>query len=339
VNIVLILATVLLVVNAKVLWCDNFSGDWKSRWGTVSGDALAGGRNSIVNDPQEGAGVLEVVYKKGTIGGTSGAGFKANPAFQSGKTTACLGYKLKFESSFDWVKGGKLPGLAGFVGAQTGCSGGKHSPNCFSTRYMWRREGFGTIYAYIPSKGIRCNDPDVTCNSEYGNDLGNDIYQFPKGQWVSVFQEVKLNDIGKSNGYVKVWFNTNRNVNAPTYTYDKAVIRELAGVKINAIMFSTFFGGSDNTWAPKKDSRISFTDFILADSCADIFAVNAQCSVGLKALADNNSQQEEQIESSPASLPVLPVALAVALTVFTIIIIVIIVIVVTRNKNQKEESV
>ena len=42
-------------------------------------------------------------------------------------------YKVFFPAGFDFVKGGKLPGL--FAG-RPGCSGGAARKDCFSTRFM-----------------------------------------------------------------------------------------------------------------------------------------------------------------------------------------------------------
>ena len=55
-----------------------------------------------------------------------------------------LSYEMAFEEGFDWVKGGKLPGLRGGLNS-TGCSGGKLASgmDCFSARLMWRRNGNG----------------------------------------------------------------------------------------------------------------------------------------------------------------------------------------------------
>ncbi len=58
--------------------------------------------------------------------------------------TMMVTYELAFDSGFDWVKGGKLPGLRGGLNS-TGCSGGNQADglSCFSTRLMWRRSGQG----------------------------------------------------------------------------------------------------------------------------------------------------------------------------------------------------
>lgn len=55
-----------------------------------------------------------------------------------------LSYEVAFDKGFQWVKGGKLPGLRG--GSDTsGCEGGAepNGTDCWSTRLMWRTAGEG----------------------------------------------------------------------------------------------------------------------------------------------------------------------------------------------------
>ena len=89
--------------------------------------------------------VLEVTYAKGGAGSQgSGAQFYSlwNTTGDPFKT-AVLTYEVAFDSTFDWVKGGKLPGLRGGPDADS-CDGGSASDGtCFSTRIMWRKSGDG----------------------------------------------------------------------------------------------------------------------------------------------------------------------------------------------------
>ncbi|CCM01464.1 uncharacterized protein FIBRA_03518 [Fibroporia radiculosa] len=93
--------------------------------------------------------VLRVTYPSGSYShDTGGAQFYAlwNASNSTGAqfTSMLLTYEVAFDSDFDWVKGGKLPGLRGGADAY-GCSGGQRAngSNCFSTRVMWRPEGEG----------------------------------------------------------------------------------------------------------------------------------------------------------------------------------------------------
>lgn len=51
----------------------------------------------------------------------------------SNATNVTLEYSVFFPDGFNFVKGGKLPGL---FGGHKGCSGGQQSEDCFSTRLM-----------------------------------------------------------------------------------------------------------------------------------------------------------------------------------------------------------
>lgn len=101
--------------------------------------------------------VLEVKYPAGSYNNqTGGAQFyslwNSTSAFQS----MLLTYEISFDSSFDWVKGGKLPGIRGGPSV-TGCSGGKepNGTDCFSTRLMWRKDGQGEGEFYLEGSS-RC---------------------------------------------------------------------------------------------------------------------------------------------------------------------------------------
>ncbi|XP_037049639.1 uncharacterized protein LOC119083929 [Bradysia coprophila] len=59
--------------------------------------------------------------------------------------TAIFKYGVFFPAGFDFVKGGKLPGL---YGGKTSCTGGDPAVDCFSTRLMWREGGQGELYLY-----------------------------------------------------------------------------------------------------------------------------------------------------------------------------------------------
>ena len=89
--------------------------------------------------------VLQVTYAKGGFG-SQGSGTQFYSLWNSTGDpfkTALLTYEVAFDSTFDWVKGGKLPGLRGGPDANS-CDGGSASDGtCFSTRVMWRKSGDG----------------------------------------------------------------------------------------------------------------------------------------------------------------------------------------------------
>lgn len=72
-----------------------------------------------------------------------GADFYATPLPLEDAKNVTLEYSVFFPMGFDWVHGGKLPGL---YGGHMTCSGGDAATTCFSTRLMWRAGGAGELY-------------------------------------------------------------------------------------------------------------------------------------------------------------------------------------------------
>jgi hypothetical protein len=159
---------------------------------------------------------------------------------------AFLRYYLRIPNGFDWVKGGKLPGLYG----GTVTSGRKipNGVNGLSTRYMWRAGGAAEVYAYLPT------------SKEHGTSLGRGDWHWPTGSWTCVEQEVSLNQPGRSDGSVNVWLNGKQVLAQRDLTF-----RTSDNLEIGGLFFSTFFGGGDKTWATPTSQSIDFADFAISD--------------------------------------------------------------------------
>jgi polysaccharide lyase-like protein len=156
--------------------------------------------------------------------------------------TLYLRYYVRFPKGFDYVKGGKLPGL--FGGTVTG---GRRSPDGtdgFSTRYMWRRDGAGEVYAYL-----------ATSRGE-GTSLGRSAWRFRPGEWHLLEQEVTLNQPSRPDGRVRVWLDGHQ-------VLDEAGLRfrTVGDLRIEGLFFSTFFGGSDRSWSTPRDTYVDFAAF------------------------------------------------------------------------------
>jgi hypothetical protein len=145
-----------------------------SKWGLSKGRIQNGASNlAFVDDPfpkapapgssssgdansSSGGPVLQVQYPAGSFqdNNVGGAQFYAmwnasGSAFQS----MLVSYEVAFDAGFDWVKGGKLPGLRGGPDPNN-CSGGNQAngTNCFSSRVMWRTDGKGEgQFGFFPS--------------------------------------------------------------------------------------------------------------------------------------------------------------------------------------------
>lgn len=110
---------------------------------------------SSASFPSPSGPVLQVTYPKGGSG-SSGSGVQFYSLWNStGATfkTMLLTYEVAFDLTFDWVRGGKLPGLRGGPDPNA-CDGGSQSDGtCFSTRIMWRTSGDGEG-AYDPGPSV-----------------------------------------------------------------------------------------------------------------------------------------------------------------------------------------
>jgi hypothetical protein len=155
---------------------------------------------------------------------------------------AILEYDLRFKPGFDPVKGGKLPGLMGGDSP----SGHKEADNGFTARMMWRRKAEGELYLYYPDM-----------KQSHGDSIGRGSFVCDtEGGWHTIRQEVKLNDVGKSNGLIKVWYDGEMVIEATDLR-----LRTKDSVLIEGIMHTIFFGGGDRSWAATRDEWVDTRNF------------------------------------------------------------------------------
>ncbi|KAG6826388.1 hypothetical protein H0H92_015998 [Tricholoma furcatifolium] len=147
---------------------------------------------------------IQILYPEGSINPAQrpvgGAQFYAVPIDITSARSVSLEYSAFFPADFDWVLGGKMPGL---YGGHVGCSGGSAALDCWSTRLMWRQEGKGELYLYAAKDKqteALCNDPQSVCDATYGFSVGRGSYTWAAGAWTTVRQTVTLNTPGKQNG-------------------------------------------------------------------------------------------------------------------------------------------
>jgi len=179
---------------------------------------------------------------------------------------ATFAYSVMFEAGWDWNRGGKLPGFYGGDDANvaTTCSGGHHDNRCWSARLMWRAVGKGEVYTYLPPKFIenevQCHvKPLSTCNPTYGASVGRGAFFFQAGQWTTVTQRVRLNDVGQANGEIELFAGGVSKIKVTGL-----VLRDSAAGRIRGLQIQTFFGGSTAAWASPKGQSAYFSDFSVA---------------------------------------------------------------------------
>ena len=207
--------------------------------GTVANTANIGFRSS----PEVPAGSINPENHAAPQGG---AGFLYAGPRAASRPHACLSYEVRFPAGFDFVRGGKLPGLYG-GGAPSG-GAAVDDDSGFSVRLMWRQDGAGEAYAYTIGKR----------NARYGDSIGRGSWHFAPGQWQHVELEIDVNTPGRADGALRVWVDDRLAVERRDVTY-----RGHASTGVDGMMFSTFFGGHDPSWATPREQRVEFRRFEL----------------------------------------------------------------------------
>jgi hypothetical protein len=200
------------------------------------------------------ARLLRVDYPAGSgsqrsadVEGTPAGGAQAYLLAPTPADEAYLRYYVRFPDGFDFVKGGKLPGL--FGGTATAGRRIPDGTDGFSTRYMWRRGGDGEVYAYLPT------------SREHGTSIGRGAWRFVPGRWTSLEQRVRLNRPGVADGRITVW------VDDVQVLDERGVrFRTSPAVRIDGVFLSTFFGGGDESWATPEDQHADFAGFALSSA-------------------------------------------------------------------------
>lgn len=158
-----------------------------------------------------------------------------------------VSYRVRFVGDFDFVRGGKLPGLSG---GESNTGGRKpNGSDGWSGRIMWRPQGAAVQYVYHPDQ------PTI-----YGDDMSWGR-TFPADRWVRVETRIKMNTPGQRNGIVQSWMDGQRVLNRTDVRF-----RDTSGFQIDRFLFDTFFGGNSAEWAPSKEEHIDFDDFVVSGS-------------------------------------------------------------------------
>ncbi|OCF35167.1 hypothetical protein I317_02319 [Kwoniella heveanensis CBS 569] len=241
------------------------SAHWTTSDGGLSFEGalkpLTAGKLPSSGSAPDGSNALVASYPAGTVG-LSSAGYSFytegahNGVQVDGATEVSFSYSVYLNDGFQFVKGGKMPGLYGgtSLSQAKSCSGGRQDSrdSCFSARLMWRTNGAGEIYDYLPV-------PYTDTDTGYGESIQRGAYSWATGKWTTVAMRLKLNDIGQSNGEQELYVDGQSVISLKDVTFATA-----EGTKIYGIMAQTFFGGHTDDWASPVDQNIWFKDWSLA---------------------------------------------------------------------------
>jgi len=230
---------------AQVLWRESFDG---AREASRFRDRLAKHENVTIapGAGPDGSAALRVIYRSGQRG-SEGISF----SLRLPESAPCisLSYDVRFEPNFDFARGGKLPGL----GPENPVTGGNamHATG-WSARPMWREHGLLTSYVYHQNKP-----------GKYGEYQKAKGFRLPRGRYLPVTVVVKVNGAaGTRDGIVEIFVDgVRRVVHAGLELHRGSGEEELSAAAVNRLVFSTFHGGNDESWAP-KDAKGRFRDVV-----------------------------------------------------------------------------
>ena len=161
----------------------------------------------------------------------SGVGFKWLFDPMRPASGACLSYAVKLPAGFAFGTGGTLPGL---FGAGTARPRSKGDGDAFSMRMRWLGEG-------------RIGVQPVTPKERTGHliSLSDRWLKMPRGQWVTIEQEVLLNTPGKRDGTVRVWIDGQLHLNL-----GGLALRKDADTGFRGVIADTHYATRNMAWAP-----------------------------------------------------------------------------------------
>ena len=232
--------------------------DWKNTWGTLWGSPnRAAEIETISSTIIPGGKALRLSYPTGGVGpDETGSQWpvslekftEISPTYDS----LYLRYYVKFEDGFDFVKGGKLPGLTGGKDSYSRSGGDQpDGTNGWTMRFMWRTNGEAVVYAYLPDGKYK--------EGVWGTDISTNK-NFSTGKWHCVEQFIKVNTIGQTDGKLTVWLDNEEVINLDDVNYRTV---ENDNGKVGGFYFSTFHGGNDATWTPSLDSYAQFDGIVI----------------------------------------------------------------------------
>lgn len=270
------------------------SGSTETKGGGSSGSGSSGGSLKKTNLPVESMltkkkspwntqsignperlsvknGILKLRYGKNAHGATSGAKVSALPLGKFPAESLEFGYDVYFPDSFDWKKGGKLPGVCLGTNSKECATGGDWKKDEGSCRFMWRskdgKSAYIIGYIYLPVEGdykksYDRQGPGYKKATDPGNRTGHDVWHgllpIKKG-WNTLRMKLKMNDPKKQNGSLEV------EVNGKIQRVDDILWRDNDKVKISNINFVSFYGGGSNDWnSPSHETYTEYKNIYIA---------------------------------------------------------------------------
>ena len=215
---------------------------------------------------------VTINYAPSTVAFESGARFLFSPDFFP-VTEVEYSFKFFVKRGFDFVLTGKLPGVMFGTCRNCSSSGLEYLPGQGSFRLTWESRGRGrgkespvhiSPYLYGAhgsfAEAKKAQGPKTLAAAEGGDRQGGfhflqSYFRIKRGSWNTVSMYLKLNDIGKANGVVRV------TVNGKKAGINDVSFRNRAETMIRSVAVVSFFGGNSKFHTtPSYPQSIIFKD-------------------------------------------------------------------------------
>ncbi|MFN5655466.1 MAG: polysaccharide lyase, partial [Verrucomicrobiota bacterium] len=178
-------------------------------------------------------------YAPGRIGPSEG-GAAWNQSFE-GRDEVVLAYVVRFSADFDWRRcpAACRPGKT---------TGGRRADglNGFSVRPMWRADGRMEAYAYHAGQ-----------TKDYGDSLSlPKDFRLQRDRDIQISLRVRMNHPERADGLLVLKV-TSGDTTAEV-TSHKMLWRKTQTIKADKLLFESFYGGSDLSWAPDRACHAEF---------------------------------------------------------------------------------
>ena len=210
---------------------------------------VSDGRVEVIEGPDAFDGrSLRVHYPGGAYGGTdSGAQWWLE--LPERYDELWLSYRVRMDPGFQFVLGGKLPGL---IGGQLNEGTVPDGENGWTARGAWGPDGIALQHLYHMDQDDEWGD-----FPEWDEGGGQ---SFVAGQWTRIDHHVRMNTPGSADGVLETWLDGQLAMRLEGLRF-----RTTDALGIDRMFFSTFFGGSSAQWAPGSDRTIDFDDFVISE--------------------------------------------------------------------------
>lgn len=223
------------------------NADYISDWKLQRGSLLSYDINILQEDDANYQNYMQGYFPMGSFSDVN-SGWHWETNLSSPVTELYFSYSIRFKPGFEWVHGGKMPGLQGgnvdagsYITEDAG----------FSARPMWSDGGRIVFYVY---------HQDMEGN--YGDSWGWGDFTFSTGKWYTVTERVVLNTIDEDGTALNDGILEGFIDGELMFQRTNIKFKSKESINIESLSIASFFGGSSDFFAATRDEWIDVDNFV-----------------------------------------------------------------------------